>query len=253
MQLHKKEKKKKEFLNLRKRENELWEIERNFPTVPIKPYQDGWIVYFDLKDEFKRRVDGHLLQQIVDLVYTSFYTKKVKLIREIRRNRGNIKNINLRVPRGEYDWWQTCHKRCITKAEYDKLRASQQKYFKLLPDDGSVWDRIPWQNYKRGNYKPNCIHHMLVLKVAPSYVTHRKVLDEEVLREQAFIKSKRDYLSYTGGATAGWGRDPYRRYFNYLCRRVQRSRWRDALIKLRNNEIDESQLYKASYSRSYVD
>lgn len=69
MLLKKQIKRQKEYLSFQRRWNKLWEKMRDAPKRKLEvPYQAGWNIYMDVRDDIKNR-----LAVLVYNVYVSFF------------------------------------------------------------------------------------------------------------------------------------------------------------------------------------
>lgn len=86
MNLKKQIKREKEFLALCRRRDILYDKVRNSPLQKLEvPYQSGWDIYVDVRDDIKNRKDYPLIKSLIDNHTKPEYTDNVKLVRMCRR------------------------------------------------------------------------------------------------------------------------------------------------------------------------
>jgi len=69
-----------------KRRNELWEVKRNIPLVPLeKPYQKGFVRFFVVRDDVKSSKDGDFFEGILKKINTKMYSETRKFLKKKRK------------------------------------------------------------------------------------------------------------------------------------------------------------------------
>ncbi|MCJ8154808.1 hypothetical protein MKJ01_13635 [Chryseobacterium sp. SSA4.19] len=69
-----------------KRSDELWEIKRKTPLVPLdQPYQRGFVRFFVVRDDVKRSKDGDFFKGILDKINTKMYSETRKFLKKKRK------------------------------------------------------------------------------------------------------------------------------------------------------------------------
>jgi hypothetical protein len=196
-------KKHKEYLELQRKQDEIWNQIKNLPLVELeKPYQKGWLIKFELRDDIKRRDDVDIIQQVVDLSFRERYTTKVgevKLIRaglrSYRNGRGNLVSL---LPHG----------RTLSVKEYEVLSPQIQKYFYLNTTD---------ERYNKWGHKyyiSSLPSFYLKLKTRPNMITHIRLRGGDLQSEYDKINFRlwhsgefaEFYIGYGGSYPKSYGR-----------------------------------------------
>lgn len=174
----------KYLLSLNKREDEIWDIIRKQPLVPLeKPYQKGFVRNFVLREDVALRHDSEMMQQILDCINTNQYSYNKKFRHKVKV-KGKRKKV-LEVKRqylkyvSFYDWTH--------KKPFIDFTAKQKRYFDLT--EVRDWDGKLQQVYRFN--EPS----LFILKVYPYYITHCKPLDLELERERKLISN---YIEHNG-------------------------------------------------------
>lgn len=182
--LNSKEIKYKEYLKLLKRLDKL-DIElRKLPNIKLnKPYQSGWIILYDLRDDIKRRQDYSDIKKCLDLGWHQSYTKNVNIVRAIRK--GDTKSFIKSKYGSLYlisDYLP--YRRNISEEDYFKLDNKTNKYYILdTTSDNYI-------KYKRKRWYCDFPNYWLVLKVKPNIITHKRLKGGELQSEYDYIRNK---------------------------------------------------------------
>lgn len=237
MQLNKQDLKYKEYIKLRNRLDKVYLELRKLVNVELKkPYQSGWIIYYDLRDDIKRRKDYPMIKQILELGYPKAYTRNVKVIKAIRSKESTIKiksrwglhAISNYYPKSNY----------ITKENYDILQKQAlniDKYFSL---DSEYKTRS-----NRYRYYCTLPQYWLVLKVKPNMITHRYLKGGALEEEEAYLK---DRLWYSGEFISF-----HVNYGSSYPAYKDRSKVRDKISKYMKGEIDDIENEKVPKEYDY--
>ncbi len=182
--LNKEDFKYKEFIKLQAAHNKLWEKLRNMPKVKLKePYQRGWIVKYDVRDDIKSRNDYPIIKQLIEAGYYDSENNNVNAIKAIRRGDtqtriksswGGLDHISHYYPK----------KRDISEKEYLEGGKIYEKYFIL----DTLSERYRKFGYKR--YLISLPNYWLVLKVKPNIITHKTLKGGELEKEFQFIHDR---------------------------------------------------------------
>ncbi len=177
MLLNKHDKKYKEFVKLR---HQLDEVNRKLRTLPWveldEPYQRGWIIYYDLRDDIKRREDYPEIRETVEKGYSEVYIRNPKYVKAVRAKASLI--FTSKNGKHSYDLYP--HRKKLSDREHDKLQSYSKKYFSL-EDDRKPWG---WSN----SYRIHVPTYWLVVKVKPCMVTHERMFDANLQKEYDYLK-----------------------------------------------------------------
>lgn len=139
----------KEYIKLQKEMNSLYKELRKLPLVELKePYQRGWEIYYDLRDDIKRRADGYLILQAVKLGYNNGYTRQPSHVKNVRRNFPVKHPINP----GK------------VKLKINQIPEHLRKYF--------ILDEYPKRETDTRYYILEIPRYWLVRRVRPNMITH---------------------------------------------------------------------------------
>lgn len=178
MKTNKEENKYKTFLGYQRR---IQEINKKLRTLPLKkldtPFQKGWLVYFDIREDIKSRKDYIYIKEAFDLTYKDNYLlekdpKHITMIRSGVQYYKKEGKIILLYP----------GKRSISKKVYESLKPQTQKYFYLDTLSYS------YEKYKREFYFLNLPRYFLVLKTKKNIITHYIERGGELEKERAYLK-----------------------------------------------------------------
>ncbi len=174
-----KTKKDKNIYALMREWDKLRDITRDAPLVPLeKPYQNGWIKYFVLRDDYTRRADAHVFKAILKEIGTEVFCRKVDFL----DHQGQPYGPGLRVV-GRNEWemlgWTPQFKKHFSFGWHRR----ENVFFGLRwADEHFVEGKI--QGYRMS--KP----FFLVEAIKPHFVTHTKTIYPEIETRMAEIKSQ---------------------------------------------------------------
>lgn len=186
MRRNKQWEKEKYLLSLFRQKDDLTELKYNFPYLELdKPYQRGWYISVQLRDDFAKSKYSELYLELLSLGFQDGYpTRNVKLIKVARANR----TLNFdSITHGKYNDYYFPRKVKFTPKEYNKFRPGIQKHFRKGVE------------YGREYYVLNLPSYMFRIKVNPYMITHVKLIDGDILSEIAHLENKIESLQ-------GWGR-----------------------------------------------
>lgn len=188
MKPNKKEKKDKDILVYSRELDKLHRITREAPLIPLeKPYQNGWTKFFVLRDDYTRRNDAHVFRNILKVVSTEAFCRKMNFL----DRRGKPYGPGLRI---------------IGKNEWEMLGWTDQykKYFHygLHPYKGVYGTTGVQEGWKLLR------EFFFVEAVKPHFVTHLRTHYPEVEARKAYIYNKfeRGQLWKRYGNLKGWSR-----------------------------------------------
>lgn len=178
MKTDKKENKYKTFLGYQRR---IQEIEKKLRTLPLKkldtPFQKGWLVYFDIREDIKSRKDYIYIKEAFDLTYKDNYhfEKDAKHITMIRSGLQSYKKQGKLI--------SFCPiRKSISKVVFESLKPETQKYF-YLDTLSHVYEK-----YKQEFYFLYLPKYFLVLKTKKNIMTHYIEKGGELEKERDYLK-----------------------------------------------------------------
>jgi len=219
MELDKHEKKYKEYVRMQKRCDELWREIRKLPLIELdEPYQKGWIIKLELREDIRRRADGDIIQKMLDMSFRETTTTSVKHVRMIRQGKksyyvGN-RHYSLFPPR-----------QCISHETYLSLNPSEQKYFHL--------DRFSYGYLTKGHktYYGHFPEYWLVIKARPNIITHRRQKGGELEKEYDYLHHKLYHSGEFSEFNINYGKS--------FPASKDRARVRDDIQKFMKGEIED--------------
>jgi len=151
------------------RRDELWEVKRNIPLVPLeKPYQKGFVRFFVVRDDVKSSKDGDFFEGILKKVNTKMYSETRKFLKKKRKFGHRIYVEKEQKIASIYPWeWEnpkfelTERERqyFVKREDYCPIRKSIKTYYQFIE---------PWR---------------FVLRVRPNIITHYKPLKSDLEKE----------------------------------------------------------------------
>lgn len=152
-----------------KRSNELWELRRKIPLVPLeKPYQKGFVRFFVVRDDVKRTKDGEFFEGILTKINTYMYSETRKFLKKKRKfgrkiyvvrdqklghvlpSQWNDPKLGLTTREKQY---------FLKREEYNPFRKRYNVYYEFIE---------PWR---------------FTLQVKPYMITHYKPLNSDLEKE----------------------------------------------------------------------
>ena len=215
--LNKKSLYEKEYLKLERRLNELRRLRRELPLIELaKPYQSGWLVYNDFRDDIKRRVDFPRIKAAFELVAVPAYTRNKKAIQNIRT--GVLKQSFFRIGSRFFTNNNIVYP-TVKELPRKSIPDNLIKYFSL--ELSSIVHASSPSNFK---YYLSIPHYWLVKKVKPYMITHTfiniyeseiKEIQNKMDSQKYFNKYRRGYkYKYAGGRHRAEERALIRHYIN---------------------------------------
>lgn len=152
-----------------KRSNELWELRRNIPLIPLEqPCQKGFVRFFVVRDDVKRSKDGDFFEGILNKINTKMYSPTRKFLKKKRKfgRRIYVDREQKLVHLSTYQWNDpklglTTRERqyFLKREEYNPFRKRYNIYYEFIE---------PWR---------------FVLRVKPNMITHYKPLHSDLEKE----------------------------------------------------------------------
>lgn len=174
----------KEFLKMQDRLWVLQEKLRNLPSVKLdKPYNDGWVISYRLRDDARRRKDFPILQEVLDLGYATSHTSNLNFVKAIRRGDKILtytkkkKKVRVDLRPGTYS---------IPEKKYLTFSPEVKKYFIL----DTTSDPYKLRGVKI--YYASISSYYLKLRVKPHTITHTVKKGGDIETEVSFLRDKLD-------------------------------------------------------------
>lgn len=265
MMLDKHERRNKRYLALEREYNSLLAAERKLPWTEVKPYQDGWFIYIDFRDEVKRRDDYPHLAKALEVVNRKGRTRNPKMVNKIRNTKRLEQVFDLfRVNKwgDQYTWYGSLTQeygdymrqsnyfyyhtdsppvlaRCHPDT-YNKLHPATQKWLYKVTDDTKHWGPKEW-------YKSAIPDSFLKVRVKPAYVTHEKSIDPDLMKRMEEVSNEMKYLRNMGYShdhynwrsyTKHWGNKALRVYQRAAIQKFLKGESEDFEIKQKIKDYD---------------
>lgn len=152
-----------EFYRLRKA---TWEA----PIVPIeKPYKNGYVKFFTLRDDYTRRVDVHDFKRILSRINNTVFSRN----KDFKDKKGVIHSPNLSIiPEKQwqsFDWPEHYKKHFVF---------GHHTYYYGWGGKGTIYGYKFWREY--------CFTE----KIEPHFVTHQRVVLPEIESRLSEIRAK---------------------------------------------------------------
>lgn len=158
-----------------KRSEELWDIKRNIPWIPLDdPYQRGFVRFFVVRDDVMRSKDGEFFEEILKKINTYMYSESRQFLKKKRKFGKRIYVAKEQKLKRISSWsWNdpkfglTVQERqyFLKYEEYCPYRKCNEVYYEFTE---------PWR---------------LILRVKVNMVTHYKPVDFELEKEYAELES----------------------------------------------------------------
>lgn len=167
-----------------KRSNELWELRRNIPLIPLEqPYQKGFVRFFVVRDDVKRSKDGDFFEGILNKINTKMFSPTRKFLKKKRKfgRRIYVDREQKLVQLSTYQWndpklgLTTRERQYFLKIEeYNPFRKRYNIYYEFIE---------PWR---------------FVLRVKPNMITHYKPIHSDLEKEIDEVDSYLDQYKIKG-------------------------------------------------------
>lgn len=223
--LNNEELKYKEYLKLQKRLEEVREKLSKLPNIKLdKPYQNGWLMFYDLRDDIKRRSDYPIIKECLDIGWCESSTKNINVVRAIRR--GDYKAlIKSRFGKMTLVSDFLPHRKDIPEDKYLKLNIKANKYFVL----NTTSDR--YLKYQRKDYYCSFPSYWLMLKVKPYIITHKYLKGGELESEYDCLRQRLYWSGEFNSFMTNYGK-------SYPASK-DRTRIRSSIRKFINGDVDD--------------
>lgn len=216
----------KKYLELERKRDSLYDIKDALGYEKLeKPYQYGYNAFHVLRDDISRRKDADVFQYLLDNFSVTTWSKNGVFYSVYK------KYVSDNRP----------HFRLITEADYLKLEPKYKKHFYHVSDK----DQKFWNGTVNKFYRCYLEPHFLVMKVVNSYITHKKVIDNEVERELSYVSDKIYYLQEII--------EPWNDRFITKAKKIQTkaNRRSDKVNINKNLKTNNNEWYDEKYSLSY--
>lgn len=200
MILKKQETRYKEYLKVQKEYNRLWILERSRPYTEVKPYQHGWIIVPDLRQDAKNRRDAPLLQKILDLTMNPFETMNVEFIKALRRER-NFDKVYTAFFRHNYIYIKSSWPliRDLSQKDWNEIGDPYTKSLFKAVQPNIFNTKMSDRERNKWVYMVDIPHYYIVPRIKKRIVTREKDVDARLMRDIAYTKAKMDELAMQVG------------------------------------------------------
>lgn len=154
-----------------RRSEELWQIRRNTPWIPLdKPYQRGFVRFFVVREDVMRSKDGEFFEGILKKINTYMYSESRRFLKKKRKfgRRIYVERVQKLRHISSYSWNDpklglTARERqyFLKQEEYCPARKSYVPYYEFIE---------PWR---------------FTLRTRPNMITHYKPVNFELEKECA--------------------------------------------------------------------
>lgn len=258
MLLNKQERRHKRFIALEKEANQLYRIGRKLPWVEVKPYQDGWLLRIELREDIKRRGDALHIQEALNLVARHGGTKKPKTVAMVRKVRRLDDVYRIMASTDRYIKFLETNDSIRTMREsyastnwnyfsdsppslgrihpdvYDKLSEGTKKWFYKVVDETKHWGN-------RESYATSIPRFYMVVRTRPAMVTHIRDIDSGLMKRKNEVDRELESLRYQG---AGWHYYSYRHFEKMFGDKSLRAITRAAISKFMKGEAEDFEIKK---------
>ncbi len=165
----------KQIRKKHKRSQELWDIRRNIPWIPLeKPYQRGFVRFFAVREDVMRSKDGDFFDGILKKINTYMYSESRRFLKKKRKSgkRIYVERVQKLKHISSYSWNDpklglTPRERqyFLKQEEYCPARKTYVPYYEFIE---------PWR---------------FTLRIRPHMITHYKPVDFELEKEYAELES----------------------------------------------------------------
>jgi hypothetical protein len=161
----------KKYLGLLEEQDKLYDIKNSLGYEKLeKPYQYGYEAFNVLRDDISRRKDADIFQYLLD-EYSSTTWSKDGIFYKVYK-----KYISDNRPKFKL----------ISEADYLKLEPKYKKFFSHVEKE----DKKFWNGTVNKYYRCYIEPHFLVMKIVNFYITHKKIIDNEVESDLHFVNDK---------------------------------------------------------------
>lgn len=157
------------------RSNELWEIKRNIPWIPLEqPYQRGFVRFFTVREDVMRSKDGDFFDGILKKINTYMYSESRQFLKKKKKSgrRIYVEREQKLKQISSFSWNDpkfglTPREReyFLKQEEYCPFRKQYVPYYEFIE---------PWR---------------FTLRIRPNMITHYKPVDFELEKESAELDS----------------------------------------------------------------
>lgn len=183
--------KEKQLIRLRLEDQKNSDAQRNQGLVKLEePIHHGYNAEWVLRKDISQREDAHVYQEALDACKGSIWSKN----KDFRYKSRKTKTWHIAKPKLKH----------INKAEYEKLSPSAKKFFH---EDISYKKNY----FHRDTFYICTLSFELVTKISKSFITHRRIIDNILLQEEAEIEKAMYNISpnpwgYRRGSERDWQR-----------------------------------------------
>jgi hypothetical protein len=160
-----------------RRSNELWDIRRNTPWIPLdKPYQKGFVRFFALRDDVKRSKDGDFFEEILKKINTYMYSESRQFLKKKRKfgRRIYVERVQKLKRISSYSW---------NDPKFGLTPRERQYFLKQEEYCSARKTYVPYYEFTES--------WRFILRTRPNMITHYKPVNFELEKECAELG---DYL-----------------------------------------------------------
>lgn len=219
----------KNFLKLERQYDAVSTKLYKLPMVKLeKPYQRGWFIVYDLREDIKRRKDAPVILEAINTGLSFIHTRNVEDVRAVRAGKKSV-----RGKRGQ-----------IRSLEPGRIKLSEDKYKKLSKEVAQYFEldmfSDAYRKYKYKLYYLNMPRYWTVLKVKPNLITHVPRKGGELESEYTKL---RDQLWRFWNEKHGYSKS--------FPKHKDRTKTRAAIQKFKNGETDDVVIKKIPLEYKY--
>jgi len=160
-----------------RRSDELWDIRRNTPWIPLdKPYQKGFVRFFALRDDVKRSKDGDFFEEILKKINTYMYSESRQFLKKKRKlgRRIYVERVQKLKRISSYSW---------NDPKFGLTPRERQYFLKQEEYCSARKTYVPYYEFTES--------WRFTLRTRPNMITHYKPVNFELEKECAELG---DYL-----------------------------------------------------------
>lgn len=219
----------KNFLKLERQYDEVSNKLYKLPMVKLeKPYQRGWFIVYDLREDIKRRKDAKIILEAINTGLSFIHTRNVADVRAVRAGKKSV-----RGKRGQ-----------TRSLEPGRIKLSEDKYKKLSKEVAQYFEldmfSDAYKKYKHKLYYLNMPRYWTVLKVKPNLITH-------VPAKGGILES--EYTKLRAKLSVFW--DEKHGYSKSFPRIKDRAQVRSAIQKFKHGESEDVEIKKVPLDYKY--
>lgn len=161
----------KEVLRIDKERRRLWKATWEAPLIPLeKPYQRGWIRWFEWSPEAMRRKDFGVMKNVMDLIQVEEWSIRHDFRPPRKRGIRDARSWHRHLKFSAKELLQKCHDPRLLRyfETWRRHPVNEEGYLRMLVQQG-------WGGILRFRYP-----YLIVSRVEPHMITHQRVILPEV-------------------------------------------------------------------------